>query len=82
MVRLATSKYHGGLDGMPELTIALIHDCGYNSLSTEDAKDVLLCYHNIQLIHCKVITGWENYRSGQSGPSVEYILEKALLNIP
>jgi hypothetical protein len=32
--------------------------------------------------HRKVVTSWYNHRTGQSGPLVEYILEKALLNFP
>ncbi len=34
------------------------------------------------MVHRKVIDGWVNYCTGQSSPSVEYILEKALVHFP
>ncbi len=79
---LAHSKYHGGKDGVPTLTIEFIHECGYNSFLPEDADDVIICYNDVILVHRKVVTGWYNHRTGRSGPLVEYILKKALLNFP
>jgi hypothetical protein len=65
---------------MLELTIKFVHECRYKSLTTKAPKDVLICYNDIILVHCKVITGWTNYHTGQSGHLVEYIVEKALMN--
>jgi hypothetical protein len=64
------------------LTEKFICNCGYNSFSPESTKEVLFCYNDIMMVHQKVIAGWVNSRSGWSGPSVEYILEKALVNFP
>jgi hypothetical protein len=82
MASLAHLDYHGGTDGLSELTIKFIHESGYDSISVEASKDILLCYNDIILVHRKVVTGWTNYRTGRSGPTVEYILEKALVNFP
>ena len=79
---LATPGYHGELDGVDELTIPFLHECGYNSFAPEAPEDVLLCYRDIQLVHRKVLSGWENTRSGRSGPPIEYIVEKAVPHFP
>ena len=79
---LAHDLYHGGSDGVKELTIKFLHECGYNSFAPEAPEDVLLCYRDIQLVHRKVMSGWFNSRSGRSGPPLEYIIEKALPNFP
>ena len=80
MAALAHSEYHGGPDGETELTIEFIHECGYDSISVDPPEDILISYNNIILAHWKVVTGWMNYRTGRSGPIVEYIIEKALVN--
>jgi len=82
LAALAHSDYHGGYDGVLALTIGFIHECGYDSISVEASEDVLLCYNDIILVHRKVVAGWTNYRTGRSGPTVEYIIEKALVNFP
>jgi hypothetical protein len=82
LAALAHSDYHGGSDGVSALTIGFIHECGYDSISVEASEDVLLCYNDIILVHRKVVAGWTNYRTGRSGPTVEYIIEKALVNFP
>ncbi len=79
---LANDLYHGGSDGVEELTITFLHECGYNSFAPEAPEDVLLCYRDIQLVHRKVMSGWFNSRSSRSGPPLEYIIEKALPNFP
>ena len=79
---LANDLYHGGSDGVEELTITFLHECGYNSFAPGAPKDVLLCYRDIQLVHRKVMSGWFNTRSSCSGPPLEYIIEKALPNFP
>jgi hypothetical protein len=79
---LASSDYHGGPWGNQTLEIPFIHSCGYQSISTAAAKDVLLCYQDIQLVHRKVRQGWTNPRTHVSGPSVERILEKGLSVFP
>jgi len=79
---LATANYHGNEDGVQMLTEQYIHDCGYTSLSPESPEDVLICYRDIIMLHRKVIDGWVNHRTGRTGPSMEYILEKALVHFP
>jgi hypothetical protein len=34
------------------------------------------------MLHRKMINGWVNHRTGRTGPSVKYILEKALVHFP
>jgi hypothetical protein len=80
MAMLATTKYHGEEDGVQFLTEQYIHDCGNTSLLPESPEDILICYRDIIMIHCKVVDGWFNHRSGRSGLSVEYNLEKALVH--
>jgi hypothetical protein len=79
---LAASAYHGGRDGLDELTITYIHRCRYQSFTTESTDDILPCYSSIQLLHKKVRQAWFNPRTLQSGPSVERILERGLLVFP
>jgi hypothetical protein len=79
---LATPKYHCKEDGIQILTEQYNHNCGYSSLLPESPEDILICYWDIIMIHQKVIDGWVNHCSGRSGPSIEYILEKALLHFP
>ena len=79
---LATTAYHGSLDGVDDLTIPFLHECGYNSFAPKAPEDVLLCYRDIQLVHRKVLAGWDNTRSGCSGPPVEFIVEKAVPHFP
>jgi hypothetical protein len=64
------------------LTEKFICDCGYNSFSPESTEEDLFCYDDIMMVHRKVIAGWISPRSGRSGPSVDYILEKVLVNFP
>jgi hypothetical protein len=79
---LATPKYHGKEDGVQMLTEQFIHDCGYTSLSPESPEVILICYRDIIMLHRKVMDGWVHFRTGRTGPSVEYILEKALVHFP
>jgi hypothetical protein len=76
---LATLAYHGGRDGVDELTITFIHRCGYQSFTMESTNNVLPSYSSIQLLHKKVHQAWFNPRTLQSGLSVEHILEHGLL---
>jgi hypothetical protein len=81
IVNLATPRYHGNDKGVMVLSEKFICNCGYNSFSPESMEEVLFCYNDIMMVHQKVIAGWVNSCSGQSSPSVKYILEKAL-NLP
>lgn len=74
--------YHGDDEGVMVLTEKFICDCGYNSFSPESTEEDLFCYDDIMMVHRKVIAGWISPRSGRSGPSVDYILEKVLVNFP
>jgi hypothetical protein len=71
---LATANYHGREDGVQKLTEQYIHDCGYSSILPESPEDILICYWDLIMLHCKVVNGWINFCTGWSGPSVEYIL--------
>ncbi len=82
MATLAHSKYHGGPDSLAELTIDFIHERGYDSITVEAPEDILICYNDIILVHRNVVADWMNFRTGRSGPTVEYILKKALVNFP
>ncbi len=62
---LADKDYHGGVDGFDPLTITIIKNCGYSTISF------------IQL-HCKTLDGWVHTWTLQRGPLVERIVEKAL----
>jgi hypothetical protein len=79
---LACNDYHGGPTGVKELTLRFIHACGYQTLPTDDADNVLPCYGHIQLLHKKVRQAWFNPRTLQSGPSVDHILERGLTVLP
>ncbi len=80
---LALDAYHGGPYGVQTLLKRFIHNCGYASFSnTLTAKDVIICYNEIQQIHWKVLQLWENPQSYAMGPSVERILEKGLPVFP
>jgi hypothetical protein len=50
MATLAHSQYHGGPDGVTELTIEFIHECGYDSISVDAPEDILICYNDIILV--------------------------------
>ena len=79
---LACFDYHGGPNGVKDLSLSFIHSCGYQTFPTEDIDDVLPCYGHIQLMHKKVRQAWYNPRTLQSGPSVDRILEKGLAVLP
>ena len=79
---LACFDYHGGPNGVKDLTLSFIHSCGYQTFPTDDIDDVLPCYGHIQLMHKKVRQAWYNPRTLQSGPSVDRILEKGLAVLP
>ena len=49
---LATIGYHGGLQGVQDLTVLFIHNCGYQTFSnTVSPEDILLCFSKIQQLH-------------------------------
>jgi hypothetical protein len=79
---LACRDYHGGTDGVKELTIGFIHACSYQTFLTDNTDDILPCYGHIQLLHKKVRQAWYNPRTLQSGPTVDRILERGLLVLP
>ncbi len=80
---LATTEYHGGQHGVPELTVLFIHNCGYQSFSnTVSPEDVLICFGEIEQIHRKVLQSWYNPRTFASGPSVARILDKGFQAFP
>jgi hypothetical protein len=82
IANIATPHYHGNDKGVMVVTEKFICNCGYKSFSPESMEEVLFCYNDIMMVHRKVIRGWVNSCSGQSGPSIKYILEKALINFP
>jgi hypothetical protein len=71
------------MNGVSELTVAFIHNCGYQSFSNMvSPEDTLVCFGGIQQIHRKVLQSWYNPRTLVSGPSIERILEKGLPTFP
>jgi hypothetical protein len=72
---LADRNYPGGVDGFDPLTITIIKNCGYLSISSDD---VIICFRDIIQLHCNTLDGWVNAWTLQSGPLVERIVEKAL----
>jgi hypothetical protein len=80
---LATTEYHGGYHGVPELTVAFIHNCGYQSFyNMVSLEDVLICFGEIQQIHRKVLQIWYNPPTLVSGPSIARILDKGFQAFP
>ncbi len=75
MAALADKDYHGGVRGFNTLTIKIIKNCGYTAINSDD---IILCYRDIMLLHCKTLEGWTNICTQQSGPSVERIIKKAM----
>ncbi len=67
---LGCQEYHGYDDGYCPLTQDIIFRCGYRN-HTGDAA--VACYHDITLLHCKVLDLWVNTRTQQCGPFVERI---------
>ncbi len=65
---------------MQKLTEQYIHDCRYSSILPESPKDILICYLDLIMLHHKVFNGWINFCTSRSSPSLEYILEKALVH--
>ncbi len=71
------------MNGVSELTVTFIHNCGYHSFSNMvSLEDTLVCFGEIQQIHRKVLQSWYNPRTLVSGPSIERILEKGLQAFP
>jgi hypothetical protein len=80
---LATTEYHGGQHGVPELTVPFIHNCRYQSFSnTVSPEDALICFGEIKQIHRKVLQSWYNPHTLISGPSVARILDKGFQVFP
>jgi hypothetical protein len=75
MAALADKDYHGGVPCFDPLTIKIIKNCGYTAINSDD---IILCYRDIMLLHRKTLEGWTNVRTQQSGPSVKWIMEKAM----
>ncbi len=72
---LCNSNYHGGTHGLPALTVPDIQSRGYAAMNTDN---IVLCFNDIISQHAKVMAGWMNMRTQQSGPSVKLIVERAV----
>jgi hypothetical protein len=81
VIRLATKDYHGGMDGVVNLTEEAIWACGYGQVKAT-AEDVIVCYNDIILAHCKVSELWHNGYAHTFGPQVDKILQKSLSVFP
>ena len=80
---LALVDYHGGTEGIQDLNVSFIHNCGYQSFSsTVSPEDILICFGEIQQLHRKVLQSWRNTRTQVSGPSLERILDRGLKAFP
>jgi hypothetical protein len=75
---LCDPHYHGGPNGLSILTIPDTRARGYMSITSDN---VMLCFNDIISMHLKVLASWTNTRTQHSGPSVEHIVEKAVLTI-
>ncbi len=75
---LCDSNYHGSVHGLPALTVPDIQSRGYAVMNTDD---IVLCFNDIISQHAKVIAGWVNTRTQQSGPSIKRIVERAVPTI-
>jgi len=86
--RLARSRGIGlfdiaGLQGIQDLNVSFIHNCGYQSFSsTVSPENILKCFGEIQQLHRKVLQSWYNTRTQVSGPSLERILDRGLKAFP
>jgi hypothetical protein len=59
-------------------TVSDIQSRGYAAMNNDD---IVLCFNNIISQHAKVMAGWVNTRTQQSGPSIERIVERAVPTI-
>jgi hypothetical protein len=81
IIQLATKDYHGGMDGVVNLTEEDIRACGYGQVKAI-AEDVVVCYNDIILAHRKVSELWHNGYAHTFGPQVDKILQKSLSVFP
>jgi hypothetical protein len=66
-----------------DLTELFIHNCGYHSfLITVSMEDIIICFNEIQQIHCKIIQCWYNPRTFALGSLVKRILDRGLQVFP
>ncbi len=69
------------MDGVVHLTEEDIQACGYRQVKAT-AEDVVVCYNDIILAHCKVSELWHNGYAHTFGPKVDKILQKSLSVFP
>ncbi len=65
------------MDGAVNLTEEDIRACGYGQVKAT-AENVVVCYKDIILAHCKVSELWHNGYPHTFGPQVDMILQKSL----
>jgi hypothetical protein len=81
ILKLASSNYHAGYDGIKRLTECIIAKCGL-ARATGQVEETSICYQGVFRVHQKVYDGWFDSLRNTSGPSVPYIVEKALSLFP
>jgi hypothetical protein len=81
VIQLATKDYHGGMDGVVNLTEEDIRACSYGQVKAI-AEDVVVCYNDIILAHCKDSELWHNGYTHTFGPQVDKIQQKSLSVFP
>ncbi len=79
IVHLGNTHYHGGHHGYSQLTMNIVHNCGFTELNT---TDVIMSYNKIIHLHTEVLAHWEHPRQYYSGPQVDRILDKGISLFP
>jgi hypothetical protein len=76
---LGNTCYHGGPHGYSQLTMKIVHNCGFTKLNT---NDVIMSYNEIIHLHTEVLAHWEHPRQYYLGPQVDRILDKGISTFP
>jgi hypothetical protein len=76
---LGNTRYHGRTKGYYPLSMAIIHNCGYIELNT---NDVILSYNDIVHLHGEVMENWEHPWGYYKGPQLDRFTENGLPLFP
>jgi hypothetical protein len=79
IIRLGNTHYHRGHRGYSQLTMNIVHNCGFMELNT---TNVIMSYNKIIHLHTGVLAHWEHPRQYYSGPQVDRILDKGISLFP
>ncbi len=76
---LGNTRYHGGPRRYSQLTMKIVHNCGFTKLNT---NDVIMSYNEIIHLHTEFLAHWEHPGQYYSGPQVDRILDKGISLFP